>query len=260
MDLTLPHLDLDQIAASGQCFLWRPLPGGGWGIPAHGRYLEARQSGDRLRLSCTPEEFGSFWQDYFDCGTDYAALKAAIDPQDAHLSAAVAYGGGIRVLRQDFWETLVSFLVSQNNNIARITRSVQSLSDRWGGPHALPTPDQLCGVSERELMDVGLGYRAKYLSRLARDLSGGGLDQLKRELDAAGDQEAQRLLMGLYGVGRKVADCVCLFGLHRVDFFPEDTHIKQIFAAHYPAGFPYERYRGYLGIVQQYLFYYDLKR
>ncbi len=183
-----------------------------------------------------------------------------MDPQDAHLAAAVAYGGGIRVLRQDFWEVLVSFLISQNNNIIRIGRSVQALCDRWGERGAFPTPDALAAVTEAELQAVGLGYRAKYLARLAQDLSGDGLDQLRRALDTAGDDEAEAILMGLYGIGRKVADCVCLFGLHRIDFFPEDTHIKQIFAAHYPQGFPYERYRGHLGIIQQYLFYYDLKR
>lgn len=260
MEKTIPHLSLDQLAASGQCFTWRPLPGGGWRIPSAGRCLEARQTGDVLTLDCTEEEFDGYWSDYFDCATDYAGLFASIDRSDAYLTAAASYGRGIRVLRQDFWEVLVSFLISQNNNITRITRSVRALCDAWGAPNAFPTPDELCGVSESAFREIGLGYRAGYLSRLAGELSGGGLIALERTLDACGDEEAERTLMGLYGVGKKVADCVCLFGLHRADFFPVDTHIRQLFALHYPGGFPYERYRGYLGIIQQYMFYYDLKK
>ena len=187
-----------------------------------------------------------------------------MDPADRYLTAAVAHGGGIRILRQDFWEVLVSFLISQNNNITRIIRSMALLRERYGkstgGFRAFPRPEGLAGVSEADFRDVGLGYRAKYLTWLSRELAGGGLEALERTLLDAGDEEAERTLMGLYGVGKKVADCVCLFGLHRTDFFPVDTHIRQVLDRHYPGGFPRERYRGGLGILQQYMFYYDLKQ
>lgn len=264
LTLAIPHLDLEQIAASGQCFTWERLNGAVWCIPAGERWVEAAQEGETVQLSCTQESFDGYWKTYFDFDTDYGALKAAIDPADAYLTAAVAYGGGIRVLRQDFWEVLVSFLISQNNNITRITRSMAGLRERYGRDcgafRAFPRPDELKEAAEADLQALGLGYRAKYLARLAGELAGGGLTDLERALAACGDEEAERTLMGLYGVGKKVADCVCLFGLHRTDFFPVDTHIRQIFAAHYPDGFPYERYRGYLGILQQYLFYYDLRK
>lgn len=262
LHLTVPHLELDQIAASGQCFTWERLDGHAWRIPAGEHCLHARQEGERLILSCTREEFEEFWRHYFDIDTDYGALKAAVDPADRYLSAAVAHGGGIRVLRQDFWEVLVSFLISQNNNITRITRSMALLREKYGKDcgafRAFPRPEALSGASEADVQALGLGYRAKYLVRLAGELSAGGLADLERTLAGCGDEEAEKVLMGFYGVGKKVADCVCLFGLHRADFFPVDTHIRQIFEQRYPQGFPYERYRGYLGIVQQYLFYYDL--
>ena len=125
-------LDLDQIAASGQCFTWQRLGEGHYGIPARGSYVEAEQRGERLVFSCGETEFEALWADYFDLSTDYEAIQAAIDPADGYLRAAARYGRGIRVLRQDLWEVLVSFLISQNNNIGRITRSVQGLCRRWG--------------------------------------------------------------------------------------------------------------------------------
>ena len=261
---TIPHLDLAQIAASGQCFTWGRGAAGSWTIPAGERLVTACQRGEELTFSCDMAEFDAFWAGYFDLDTDYGALKASVDPADRYLTAAVAHGGGIRILRQDFWEVLVSFLISQNNNITRSTRSMALLRERYGkstgGFRAFPRPDGLTGVSEADFRDVGLGYRAKYLTWLSRELAGGGLEALERTLSDAGDEEAERTLMGLYGVGKKVADCVCLFGLHRTDFFPVDTHIRQVLDRHYPGGFPRERYRGGLGILQQYMFYYDLKQ
>lgn len=262
LTLTLPHLDLDQIAASGQCFTWEPLGPHAWRIPAGDHCLHAAQEGESFTFSCSEEEFDSFWRTYFDLETDYGFLKALVDPEDPYLAAATLHGGGIRVLRQDFWEVLVSFLISQNNNIRRITRSMAALREEYGRPlegfRAFPRPDALRPATEGVFRAMGLGYRAKYLVRLVEELSGGGLEALEQELRSCGDLAAERRLMELYGVGKKVADCICLFGLHRADFFPVDTHIRRILADHYPGGFPYSRYQGYLGIIQQYLFYYDL--
>lgn len=257
-------LDLDQIAASGQCFTWQRLGEGHYGIPARGSYVEAEQRGERLVFSCGETEFEALWADYFDLSTDYEAIQAAIDPADGYLRAAARYGRGIRVLRQDLWEVLVSFLISQNNNITRIKRSVTGLCEAYGrpiGPDAwsFPRPDDLAGVPEAAFQALGLGYRAKYLAALAGRMAHGGLEEFLAPLAGAEPEEARRALLTLYGVGGKVADCILLFGLHRVDAFPVDTHIRQLLARHYPGGFPYGRYRGFLGILQQYLFYYDLK-
>lgn len=258
--VTIPDMDLEQIAASGQCFTWRRLGDGSFFIPSRGRTLTAAQAGDTFTFSCGAAEFDRHWRGYFDLSTDYAAIKAAIDPADPCLTAAAAFGGGIRVLRQDLWEVMVSFLISQNNNITRITRSVQAICDAYGPAGAFPRPDDLAGIPPAEFEALGLGYRAGYLAALAEAMAGGGLEELEETLECCGGEEAAALLPTLRGVGRKVADCILLFGLHRVDFFPLDTHIKKILARHYPGGFPFERYRGSLGILQQYLFYYDLKK
>ncbi len=257
--IRIPYMDLNQIAASGQCFTWQPLEGGGYFIPSGAHSLTVRQRGEEFSFSCTEEEFSAYWHRYFDLDTDYAAIRAAIDPSDPCLTAAANFGGGIRVLRQDFWEVLVSFLISQNNHITRITRSVDRLCAVYGTAGAFPRPDALVVATAEDFAALGLGYRAKYLVALVSSMGGGGLERLEETLSRATDAEAEAALTALYGVGRKVAHCVLLFGLHRVDFFPLDTHIKQILARSYPDGFPYERYRGFLGIIQQYLFYYDLK-
>lgn len=264
VSLRIPHMDLAQIAESGQCFTWRALAPGRYAVAASGRRLECAQAGDSFTFSCTRGEWDAFWADYFDLGTDYGAIKAAIDPDDPCLTAAARAGWGIRVLRQDFWEVAVSFLISQNNNITRIKRSVTGLCEAYGrpiGPDAwsFPRPDDLAGVPEAAFQALGLGYRAKYLAALAGRMAHGGLEEFLAPLAGAEPEEARRALLTLYGVGGKVADCILLFGLHRVDAFPVDTHIRQLLARHYPGGFPYGRYRGFLGILQQYLFYYDLK-
>lgn len=258
--LLILDMDLDQIAASGQCFTWRRLGDHRYEIAHQGRSITASQAGEEFTFSCTEEAFYTHWYDYFDLATDYAYIKAAIDTADPCLTAAAAHGAGIRVLRQDFWEVLVCFLISQNNNITRITRSVQGLCERYGPNGAFPRPDDLLGAETSDFEALGLGYRAKYLVSLVEQMSSGALEELDEALSDCGDTEAEQLLMALYGIGKKVADCVLLFGLHRVDFFPLDTHIKQILAQNYPLGFPFDRYRGFLGILQQYLFYYDLRK
>lgn len=264
-ETTATSLNLAQVAASGQCFTWRPLADGGWAIPAFGRRLHIRQAGTRFSLSCTPDEWEAVWRGYFDLDTDYDGLKASIDPADAYLCAAARYGGGVRILRQDLWEVMVSFLISQNNNITRITRSIGGLCGAYGAPlggglSAFPSPDALAGVPEADFRALGLGYRAGYLCALVQEMRGGGLAAFRAALDAADDGGARALLTGLRGVGPKVADCILLFGLHRMDAFPLDTHIRKVLAAHYPGGFPTGRYAGMLGAVQQYIFYYDLKK
>ena len=266
--MVIEHMDLAQIADSGQCFTWIGLGGGCYAIEALGRCLVARQEEDRFFFSCSEQEFQEVWRDYFDLERDYGALKRRVDPEDAYLRAAVEYGGGIRVLKQDLWEVMVSFVISQNNNISRIRNSIRGLCAEYGRRmpltgdrfyYTFPQPEELAAAEEADFTRLGLGYRAKYMRALAADMKEGGLAQLKGELEAADDEKARERLMSIYGIGKKVADCICLFGLHRTGMFPVDTHIRKIIDANYAGGFPCERYGSDLGIIQQYLVYYDLK-
>ncbi|MCR4935928.1 MAG: DNA-3-methyladenine glycosylase 2 family protein [Oscillospiraceae bacterium] len=256
--------DLDKLALSGQCFRWTGAAGGGYRIVHRDRCLTVRPAGPgRYRLNCDEAEFCDIWREYFDLDTDYRAIRRAVPEQeDPYLARACAHGAGIRILRQDPWETLVSFIVSQNRSIPMIQKSVDllcaaagdKLRDAEGGTfHAFPSPEQLRALDDERLRACRLGYRCAYVRAAAEAVASGALD-LDR-LCAAEEPEALAALMRVPGVGIKVANCVALFGLHHLDAFPVDVWMRRILAREYPNGYPLERYRPYNGVYQQYMFY-----
>lgn len=260
-----PDFDLDQIARSGQCFRFRPLGERHYALVAGGRYLEVSQQGQTVRFDCPEEEFEAVWRPYFDLDADYGRYKSAVAKRDKYLQSAVAAAGGLRILRQELWETIVCFIISQQNNIARITKCVENLCLLFGETcynkskqvyNAFPSAERLAACTADELAPIRLGYRAKYILAAARQVASGEVDlDAVRRMDYA---HAKAELMRLTGVGVKVAECICLFALHHIDAFPIDTHIRQMLDAHYPKGFPLRRYRGFAGLMQQYAFYYEL--
>ncbi len=263
MEILTENMDLKQIADSGQCFRWNGIDENRYEITAFGRCLNIEQDGCRFVCDCTQEEWDGIWSSYLDMETDYSGIGRKIeDSGDEYLKEAYRYGRGIRILRQELWETLISFIISQNNNIKRIRGSIEAICEKAAlpvknapGKYRFPSPSDV----DREFFNdrsLGLGYRDGYLADMYEYAAGHPdfLDSLKR-MDK---EEAFECLLSFKGIGRKVANCVCLFGLHHVDAFPIDTHIKQILDRHYPEGFDYERYRGYAGIVQQYMFYHKI--
>lgn len=262
---TIPDFDLDQIARSGQCFRFRPLGERHYALVAGGRYLEVSQQGQTVRFDCPEDEFEAVWRPYFDLDAEYSRYKSAVAKRDKYLQSAVAAGGGLRILRQELWETIVCFIISQQNNIARITKCVENLCLLFGETcynkskqvyNAFPSAERLAACTADELAPIRLGYRAKYIVAAARQVASGEIDlDAVRRMDYA---HAKAELMRLSGVGVKVAECICLFALHHIDAFPIDTHIRQMLDAHYPKGFPLRRYRGFAGVMQQYTFYYEL--
>ena len=262
---TIPDFDLDQIARSGQCFRFRPLGERHYALVAGGRYLEVSQQGQTVRFDCPEDEFEAVWRPYFDLDADYGRYKSAVAKRDKYLQSAVAAAGGLRILRQELWETIVCFIISQQNNIARITKCVENLCLLFGETcynkskqvyNAFPTAERLAACTADELAPIRLGYRAKYILAAARQVASGEVDlDAVRRMDYA---HAKAELMRLTGVGVKVAECICLFALHHIDAFPIDTHIRQMLDAHYPKGFPLRRYKGFAGVMQQYAFYYEL--
>ena len=279
---TIDCLDLKQIADSGQCFRMLPSPAGGYTIVSRGRLLRVSQEGNRVSFDCSQEDL-SVWLTYFDCATDYAAILTSVDPDDNYLRAAAAAGRGIRILRQDPWEMIITFVISQQKTIPCIRRLVEDISRRWGqkiadgddknsAVYSFPTPKELARASLEELLDLKLGYRAKYIHRLSQDAAAGALDLKKLETMEYG--QAMEYLTGFYGIGKKVANCVCLFGLHHIEAFPVDTWIEKILLREYFSAKKYRRtpknrlydtiladhfgrYGGYAGVLQQYIFYYE---
>ena len=265
IQITKENFDLSQICQSGQCFRMTKEKDNTYSVIAGERYLEVEQQGNICTFHCDESEFENFWKDYFDLDGDYETYMAKVAAADFYLKDAVAFGSGIRILRQDLWEMIVSFLISQQNNIARIRKCIHNLCKRYGDEkvnakgevyYTFPQPEILAGLAEDALMECGLGYRSKYVVRSAGSIVSGevNLDALRK----ISYFEARAILLMLYGVGEKVADCICLFALHHLQAFPIDTHIKQALDGHYPQGFPNSLYEGYQGVIQQYIFYYEL--
>jgi N-glycosylase/DNA lyase len=230
-----------------------------------------------LRIeNASGEDFEAVWRDYLDLGLDYGAVKRGLAAKDPVIADAIRAGEGIRILKQDEWETLVSFIISQNNNIPRIKKCVESLCDLMGEPvgelrgrrfSSLPGWERLAEASEADLAPCRLGYRAKYLIETARSVAEDGA----RKLYAAKDAElgeAREYLLSLCGVGPKVANCILLFSMRKHESFPIDVWVRRVMSALYGmpendmkamAAFAEAHFGEWGGIAQQYLFRYVTK-
>lgn len=267
MQLNIPHLNLTQIAESGQCFRWK-ADNDAYVIPSFGpdckEFAPLTISGcdGTFTLSCSKSDWEKHWKHYFDMGTDYDEVaRRIISSKDAHAIEAYNAGSGIRILRQDTWEMIITFLISQNNNIKRITKSVEEICKRHAAsdfkePAFFPRPEEFDTdiLTDRTL---GLGYRAPYIDSTVNAIKKS--PSILDELNSMDYDSAYDTLIRFTGIGPKVANCICLFGLHHIEAFPIDTHVKQLLVKYYPDGFPYKYYEGMAGIIQQYLFYYELK-
>ncbi|MDO5547146.1 MAG: DNA glycosylase [Eubacteriales bacterium] len=243
----------------GQCFRWTPQEDGSWLGLVGQTPARVRDENGTLWIQ-TPSGLDSLWMDYFDCALDYTAIRTAF-AIDEFTSAAADYGRGIRILRQDPWEALCSFLISQCNNIPRIRGILSRLCEALGEPmefqgqtlYTFPKPEHLAPLERADLEFLRAGYRAPYLIHAARAVCDGSLDF--SSLENQDTETARQQIMQLRGVGRKVADCFLLFGMHKLDAFPVDTWMKKA-AGYYSGDFSVFRNSPYAGIYQQYIFYY----
>lgn len=250
-----PDLDLDETLDCGQAFRWKKIPSD-YKCTYKGAFLN-----DKLTISQTDKgkfifhdtdenSFISKWIPYFDLETDYTELKRCFS-EDETLSKACGFAGGIRLLRQDSWECLISFIISQNNNIPRIKGIIDRLCGNYNGK--FPNCAQLSGVTSESLAYLRSGFRAKYIADAAERTANGSTDLEKIAVMPIND--ARDALKQIKGVGPKVAECVLLFGMYRTEAFPIDVWIKRVLAEYYPNGFP-EFAKENAGIAQQYLFHY----
>lgn len=245
----------------GQCFRWKQTGNGWLGVAREHALRLVRHPGGDIELFCTPDEFDEIWHNYFDLSLDYAAVRSAVSNCE-YMRAAVGYGEGVRILRQDMWEALCSFIISQCNNITRITGIVESLCSLFGSKieyqgidlYTFPAPADLAKLNAADLAPIRCGYRAEYIIGAARALDSGEL--VPYDLSRLPTDEARRRLMGLRGVGEKVANCVLLFGLHKTDAFPIDVWMRRALSEHFPPDFDPSSFGEYAGIAQQYIFHY----
>ena len=278
--------NLDHIFDCGQCFRWSRQDDGSYtgiamGKPVNVSLKEAPEGEGRRRLdliidNCSAEDFEKIWRSYLDLDRDYGAIKATLAESDEVIAKAISGGEGIRILKQELWETMVSFIISQNNNIPRIKGCIENLSrlfgesaGEYGGVeyYNVPSAEVMAELTADDLAPVRLGYRAPYLVETAKQVvAKGGMDAVAAELAAAGTpEEACEYLRGFQGVGPKVASCIALFGLGRLEAFPIDVWVRRVMNRLYGIdekdikgmnAYAAEHFGINGGIAQQYLFYY----
>lgn len=250
------NFDLAQTLDCGQAFRWSEKNGRWCGI-AGGKYIELyMHEGSIVIEGATPDDFDSFWRHYFDLDRDYSAIIETVSANDT-VKTAAQFGGGIRILNQEPWEALCSFIISQNNNIPRIKGIIERLCEGFGektsGGYTFPSAQKIAALTVEDLAPLRCGFRAKYILDAARRVAGGEI--ILENLKNIDFNTAQNELMRIKGVGPKVADCTLLFGLGHIEAFPKDVWIKRALEEYFGGELP-ECAREYAGIVQQYIFYY----
>lgn len=258
--LVIPEdiFSLPQTLDCGQAFRWEKTENNKWHGVVKGTPLTVYETAEGIVFENTTEgQFNTIWKDYFDFDTDYKKIREAFSG-DLYLSKAMDFCGGIRLLKQEPWEALCSFIISQNNNIPRIKGIISRLCETFGddlgnGDFSFPAAERLANMTPEELAPLRAGFRAKYIVDAAIKVASGevplySLPQLPLE-------EGLNSLMKITGVGPKVASCALLYGCGKKDAFPIDIWVKKILKELYPDGFHFED-SPYKGIAQQYLFHY----
>lgn len=207
-----------------------------------------------------------YFVNFFDLDRDYNKIKKSIN-HTTIMSKAIDYGYGIRILNQNLLETIISFIISANNNIKRIQKSINYICEKLGtltnGYYTFPTLEQLHSANEEFFVSAGTGYRAKYLVETINDLYTGKFDLEK--LKFLPTDEARKYLCSFKGIGEKVANCILLFGMHREMVFPVDTWMEKVYYDYFFAGnknpsqitrYMMDKFKDLSGYAQQYLFYY----
>lgn len=241
----------------GQSFRWKTLGENEVRGIAFGKAISFRQNEESVTfLDVSEEDFNEIWIPYFDLGRDYAAICERLKT-DPYLEKAVTEFPGIRILKQEPWEAVCSFIISQNNNIPRIKGIIDRLCAALGEPlgngeFSFPSAEKIAASGIEALAPLRAGFRAKYIIDAAEKVASGEVDFTKIALSPL--DEGRDELIKIKGVGEKVAQCSLLYGFGKVDAFPVDVWVKRIMAELYPDGLP-ECTNGVRGIAQQYLFH-----
>ncbi len=253
-------LNLAQTLDCGQSFRWTENPDGSFSGVAYGKFVTVKTENNSLFIyNANKEDFLNIWKDYFDLELDYGKIRESISKIHPVLTEAAKYAPGIRILRQEPYEALCTFIISQNNNIKRIKGIVQRLCENFGdeicsGIFAFPSAERIASLLPDDLAPLKAGFRNRYIIDAAQKVALGEVDlEACRKLDY---EQARRELMKITGVGVKVADCTLLFGMHRIEAFPIDVWMKRAMDKLFE-GMTGEDFGEYAGIAQQYIFHYS---
>jgi len=259
----LKDFNIAHILECGQVFRYEKINTNHYTVISKGFKAEIKQNEDYAVI--TSSNIGYF-VNYFDLNRDYGVIKDSISTYPI-IEQAINHGYGIRILNQDLVETIISFIISANNNIKRIQKSLNYISEHLGEKvedyYTFPSLDKLYNADEEFFVSAGTGYRAKYLKETISDIYTGKLDLMK--LLSLPTDEARKYLCTFKGIGEKVANCILLFGLHREEVFPVDTWMEKVYRDYFYAGdknpsqitrYMVDKFKDLSGYAQQYLFYY----
>jgi len=286
------NFDIKQILECGQCFRWDKISDTNYIIVANSRVIEITQDGDEVTIYNTNEEdFKEIWMNYFDLDTNYDEIKEALAKDDI-LRSSIEFGYGIRILNQNTFEMLISFIISARNSIPSIKKTVKKISEKYGEKivykgveyYTFPTPEQIKECTLEEIQETGASFRSKYIVdtvgkvnfalKTKEDFESNPekYDEKPESLDydldyimSLNDDECHVALQKFMGVGAKVADCIMLFSMKKKSAFPVDVWIKRAMIHFYVAPdvtlpkmriFARDKFGKYSGMAQQYLFYY----
>ena len=257
----------------GQCFRWNKQENNSYTGIVRNNVINVKKENERVIFTgnCN-EDIKTICIDYFDLNKNYENIKTELSKIDNYLANSIKYGNGIRILHQDLWETLISFIISANNNIPRIKTIIERISKTYGNKlifqdkeyYTFPTPEELANVTVQDFRNLGLGFRDVRVyetvqKTLRKEID---LEQLEKEKDA---ETLRNKLLEIPGVGPKVADCIMLFSLKKYEVFPVDVWVRRVISELYFENveqkpqiiqkFAKEQYGNLAGLAQQYLFY-----
>lgn len=274
--INIPFMNLDQIYESGQTFRWIKFRDGKYAIPHGPVCLKIEQQKDRFIMNCTDEDFYNIWYDYFDMATDYMNLNYKVRGIDEDFKSKAVRASGVRILKQDLFEIIVSFMLATATNIPNIKRMIEQIAMKCGKYHKqamrecgqvkwyeFPTYEMI--LEKQKKLDDSFGLKRKEnVLKFCKSLECGEIDL--EDFKYMGYKEAKDILMSVEGIGPKVTDCICLYGLHMLEAFPIDTHIKQILKrdfmcedfGEFSDWYLDEELQQYAGLIQQYIFYNEI--
>ncbi|RDY26134.1 DNA-3-methyladenine glycosylase 2 family protein [Romboutsia weinsteinii] len=267
------NFDPKHIFECGQCFRWHRQENGSYTGVAMGKILNVLREDDKVYLNNTNlEEFNNIWFNYFNLGVNYTDIKDTLKKMDEYLDKATDFGWGIRILEQDGWEMLISFIISSNNRIPMIQKAIENLSRNFGDfigeyegkdYYSFPTPEQLNKATQEEIRACQTGFRDKYIKSTTEAVVSNNDDV--RKYTGLDTNTCIKELTKFNGVGPKVADCIALFGMRKYDTFPVDVWVKRVMQEFYVAEdmslpkirtYAIDKFGDLSGFAQQYLFYY----
>lgn len=265
------NFELPHIFDCGQCFRWNREENGNYIGIAFDKVIEVeKRENDVIIYNTNEEEFKEIWCEYFDLYRDYSTIKDILK-KDPLLKKSVEFGNGIRLLKQDPFELVISFIISANNRIPMIKKAILNISKMWGNKleykgktyYSFPNLQQLKDCTIEQLSECGVGFRAKYIYKTIQDIIEGTIDLAY--IKSLNDDECHKELQKISGVGPKVADCIMLFSMDKYTAFPVDVWVKRAMQHFYLApdvslkkirDFAREKFDPFCGFAQQYLFYY----